>query len=215
MTVNGKRAVYLYHPATARPVPLLVVLDGFDYLRRVRIAQIVDTLIAQERIQPIALALLQNGGSQGRMVEYACSEGTLTFLEKAVLPLAASQMVLLDFHRRPGAHGILGSSMGGLMAVYAALRLPEIFGRALSQSGAFELAGRETAAMQLARWMPRRNVRLWMDVGRLEELLACNRRMRSLLLRRGYKVDYHEYVGGHNPTCWRDDLGSGLEALYG
>jgi enterochelin esterase family protein len=215
MTVNSRRAVYLYQPASVRPVPLLVVLDGFDYLRRVKIVQIVETLIAQQRIQPIALALLQNGGNQGRMVEYACSEITLAFLEKAVLPLAASQLKLLDHHRHPGAHGILGSSMGGLMAVYAALRLPEIFGNALSQSGAFELWGMETAAMQLVRWMPKRDIHLWMDVGRLEELLACNRRMRSLLLKHGYEVGYHEFIGGHNPTCWRDDVGTGLETLYG
>jgi len=215
MTVNGKRSVYLYHPAVTKPVPLVLVLDGIDYLRRVRIAQIVDNLIAQQRIQPVALALLQNGGGQGRMVEYACSEATLGFLKNIVLPLAASQLHLLDLHQHPGAYGILGSSMGGLMAVYAALRLPEIFGCALSQSGAFELGGMETVAMQLVRWMPRPGIRLWMDVGLLEELLDCNRRMHSLLLERGYGVDYHEFVGGHNTTCWRNDLGIGLEALFG
>lgn len=215
MTVNGKRTIYLYQPPVAQPVPLVLVLDGFDYLRRVRITRIVDHLIAQKRIRPIALALAQNGGAQGRMVEYACSEVTLAFLKNTVLPLASSHLNLMDIHQHPGAYGILGSSMGGLMAVYAALRLPEIFGRALSQSGAFELWGSETVAMQLVRFLPQSDIHLWMDVGRLEELLDCNRRMRRLLLRHGYDLRYHEFVGGHNTTCWRDDLGAGLEALFG
>lgn len=215
MTVNGKRTIYLYHPPVAQPVPLVMVLDGFDYLRRVRVTQIVDNLIAQHRIRPIALALLQNSGSQGRMVEYACNEVTLAFLKNAILPLAASHLNLLDIHEHPGAYGILGSSMGGLMAVYAALRLPEIFGRALSQSGAFELWGIETVAMELVRFISRPDIHIWMDIGRLEELLECNRRMRNLLRRHGYDVRYQEFVGGHNTTCWRDDLGAGLEALFG
>ena len=214
MAVHRKRTVYLYQPPVTRPVPLVLVLDGFEYLRRVRIAQIVDNLIAQKRIRPIALALVQNGGVHGRTVEYACSEATLAFLKNMVLPLAASQLNLVDIHKHPGAYGIVGSSLGGLMAVFTALRLPGIFGRAISQSGAFELWGIETVAMQLVRCIQKPDIRLWMDVGHLEELLECNRRMHRLLRSQGYEVGYHEFVGGHNTTSWRDDLGIGLEALF-
>ena len=60
--VGGKRPVWLYQPPTADPVPLVVVWDGGDYYRRGRLTQIVDNLIAQRRIRPIALALVENGG---------------------------------------------------------------------------------------------------------------------------------------------------------
>ena len=42
-------------------MPLLVVYDAQDYLTRGRITQIVDNLIAQGRIEPFAIALLDNG----------------------------------------------------------------------------------------------------------------------------------------------------------
>ena len=97
---------------------------------------IVDNLIAQRRIQPVALAMIDNGGT-ARMVEYACSEASLLFLLSAVLPLAKAQLNLLDITAHPASFGVMGASMGGLMALYTALRLPHIFGRTLCQSGAY------------------------------------------------------------------------------
>ena len=65
MAVGDERTVYLYQPPVKRPVPLVVVYDGPDYLRRGKLATIVDNLIAQKRIRPIALALVQNGALVG------------------------------------------------------------------------------------------------------------------------------------------------------
>ncbi len=81
------RNVYLYHPPVETPVPLLFVYDGYDYLHRARLNVILDNLIAEKRIRPIALAMVQNGGA-ARTIEYSCSESTLGFLMECVLPLA-------------------------------------------------------------------------------------------------------------------------------
>lgn len=213
LAAGRKRLVHLYHPPTDGPVPLLVVYDGSDYLRRGRIAVIVDNLIAQKRIRPLALALVQNGG-QARMIEYACSEATLGFLLQSVLPLARSQLRLTDPVRHPGAYGVLGASMGGLMAVYTALRLPRIFGRAISQAGAFELGDDETILMQMIRHMPKAPVRLWLDVGRMDFLREANRRMQTLLAEKAYSFTYVETGGAHNYTTWRNILGRALETLF-
>ena len=121
--VGGKRPVWLYQPPTPDPVPLVVVWDGGDYYRRGRLTQIVDNLIAQRRIRPIALALVENGGP-ARVVEYACSDATIGFVMECVLPLAAERLRLLDVRTSPGAYGVLGASMGGLMALYLGLRAP-------------------------------------------------------------------------------------------
>jgi len=66
---DGERDVYLYKPHAKGPFPLLVVYDGPDYLQRGRLATMVDNLIADKRIRPIAMAFLQNGRSR-RSVEY-------------------------------------------------------------------------------------------------------------------------------------------------
>jgi len=105
--------------------------------------------------------------------------------------------------------------MGGPMALYAAYRAPEMFGHVLSQSGAFNVLNRDLVVFDLVRQCNPKPLQVWMDVGRYESLVECNRRMNELLALRGYDVTYREYSGGHNYPSWRDDLWRGLELLYG
>lgn len=209
---RGKRAVYLYHPPTREPLPLLVVYDGTDYLRRGKINIIVDNLVAQKRVRPIAMALLANGGQMRRFLEYACSDATLSWLRHEVLPLAQKKLKLAEGR---GAFGVLGASMGGLMAMYTGLRMPEIFGKIISQSCVFEFEGLDCSAVDLIRHAPRQEVKIWMDVGKMEWLLEDNRRMQPLLKEKGYDVTYREIGGAHNYTTWRNSLGEALEAMFG
>jgi enterochelin esterase family protein len=67
----------------------------------------------------------------------------------------------------------------------------------------------------MVKHFPKRDVRIWMDAGKLEWLLYSSRKMHRLLKSKSYDVTYHEYTGGHNYTAWRDDLWRGLEALFG
>lgn len=213
MVAGQKRRLVLYRPAAQEPVPLVLVYDGTDYLRRASLATLVDNLIAQRRIQPIALAMVANGRG-ARMAEYGGSDGTLAFVHEVVLPAAREHLTLIDITEHSGAFGVMGASMGGLMALATGLRLPHIFGRVLSQSGAFYFGSYPTTAAEMVEQVPARPVRIWMDVGRYEGLLDGNRRMHAHLQARGYEVAYREYNAGHNYSAWRDDLWRGLEALY-
>jgi enterochelin esterase family protein len=209
----GQRRVTLYRPPTKERVPLLIVYDGPDYLRRGRLPVIVDNLIAAKRIRPIAMAFLPNGGPH-RGLEYACSDATLAWIEHDVLPLADRELNLRDIKKHPGAFGVLGASFGGLMSVYTGLRLPAIFGRVLSQSPVFETEGRDFVAVDLIRHAPGRP-RIYMDVGRLDFLLEDNRRMIPLLREHGFDLTYHEHGGAHNYTSWRDHVHRGLKIMFG
>jgi len=212
MKFSGKRAVKLYHPPTKERVPLLIVYDGPDYLSRGRLPLIVDNLIAAKRIRPIAMAFLPNGGAR-RGAEYACSDATLAWIEHDVLPLANRELKLLDIKKHPGAFGVLGASFGGLMSVYTGLRLPEIFGRVLSQAAAFEMDGRDFVAVDLIRHSPSRP-RIYMDVGAMDFLLEDNRRMLPLIHEKNFDLTYHEHGGAHNYTSWRDHVHHGLETMF-
>jgi enterochelin esterase-like enzyme len=209
-----ERRVYLYHPPVKEPVPLLVVYDGLDYLRRGRLAEIVDNLIAEKRMRPVAVAFAENGG-EGRAAEYCCSEATLLFLQRQVLPLASREANVVDHEKQPGVHGILGSSAGGIMAMFTGLRLPHIFGKVFAQSGSYQLWEHETNLFAMVRHQPSADLRIWLDVGMLEWpwLLESNRRMHSLLRERGYDVSYREFVAGHCFTAWRNCMWRGLETL--
>jgi enterochelin esterase family protein len=104
--------------------------------------------------------------------------------------------------------------MGGLMALYTGLRLPHIFGKVLSQSGAFFVPELHSVIPDLVRSLPRTTIQVWMDVGKFDFLLAGNREMYALLQERMYVVSYREYSGGHNYTAWRDDVWRGLEKFF-
>ncbi|GAB4446591.1 MAG: alpha/beta hydrolase-fold protein [Anaerolineales bacterium] len=208
-----EREIYFYRPPVKQPVPLLVVYDGQDYLQRARLNVIVDNLIAEGRIQPMAMAFLPSGG-RWRSVEYACSDGTLLWLDQIVLPLAREKLNLLDVKKQPGAWGVLGASLGGTMAFYTGLRMPEVFGKVISQAGAFNIENRNFVVVDLVRHGQARGLEVWMDVGRLDILLEDNRWMYALLQEKGYKATCREFTAGHNYTAWRDDVWRGLEALY-
>ncbi|MFL5348403.1 MAG: alpha/beta hydrolase [Hyalangium sp.] len=220
LAIGATREVVLYEPPVAGPHPLVVVFDGTDYLRRASLATLLDNLILERRMQPVALAMVANGGP-ARTVEYTCSEATLGLLVGKVLPLARQKLQLQDERYNPGVHGVLGASLGGLMALYTGLRLPQIFGRVLSQSGAFAISDNEFAlehyefpVFDLARGASRRQLSVWMDCGVFERLLDGNRRMLPVLQEAGHRVHYWEYPGGHNYSAWRDDVWQGLEWLY-
>ena len=214
LLANGRRSVWLYQPLVSEPVPLVVVFDGSDYLNRGLLPDIVDNLVAQERIRPVAMALIDHGGT-ARGIEYGCNEATVSFVTDLVLPLARSELNLVDPADAPGAFGVLGASAGGRMALFTALSRPDIFGHVLSQSGAFHNGSHESVLFRLIRCCPMLPIKLWMDCGCYERLAGVNRQMVAMLAERGYDVTYREYSGGHNYPAWRNDVWRGLEALYG
>ena len=216
--ISGKkRAIHLYQPPVAEPVPAVVVWDGQDYLNRIHLHYIVDNLIYQKRIKPIALVFIDNGGQYLRTVEYACNDATLAFLMTEVMPLASKELNLIDINRFPGIYGVLGASMGGLMALYTSTRIPHIFGNVISQSGAFSWGNFDMVVFELLQLGEVRPMKIWMDAGvyDLAGLLESNQRMHQLLTLKGYPNTYREYHAGHNYPAWRDDIWRGLETLYG
>src|SRR5262249_9037684 len=147
-------------------------------------------------------------------LEYSCSDGTLLWIDQIILPLANEKLNLLDIKQHPGTYGVLGASLGGTMSMYTGLRMPDIFGKVISQSGAFTIESRDFAVVDLVKHGQAREVNIWMDVGQLEVLLEDNHKMYALLQEKGYSVTYREFCAGHNFTAWRNDLWHGLEAMF-
>ncbi len=211
---NGKRSAWLYQPPVDGPVPLVVVWDGAQYLERIRVHLQVDRLIAEKRIRPIALAMIDSGGPL-RMWEYNCADATLGSVFQLLIPEAQKRLDLIDIKKNPGAFGVMGASMGGLMSLYAGLRCPEVFGSVLSQSGAYDFDGWKPVVWPLLDGLKKLPFKLFMDVGTFEWLLEPNRSLHAMLQSRKMSHEYREFHGGHNSPAWRDDLGYGLEYLWG
>ncbi|MBO3742755.1 alpha/beta hydrolase-fold protein [Actinoplanes flavus] len=221
VTAGGRR-VWRYRPpghtAAAGPYPLLVLLDGDLWGPLLPVAPILDNLIAAGRIPPVVAMLPDGAGHATRSTEYACDPGYAAFL--ASLPSSPAGRDLTAT-TDPARTAIAGQSLGGLMAAFTAVTRPDRFGNVLSQSGAFWWKS-HTPGDEEAEWLTdhlavtkRRPVRWHVEVG-LDEwvTLGPNRRLRDVLLARGYPLTYAEFAGGHDRLCWRERLGEALAALF-
>ncbi|MFW5748536.1 MAG: alpha/beta hydrolase-fold protein [Chloroflexota bacterium] len=215
--IAGKeRAIWLYQPPTTDPVPLLLVYDGNDYRSRAGLVNVVDNLIAQGRMRPVALAMVANKMTV-RMTEYNSGEMIIAFVMRFVLPLARQKLNLIDAATRPGAYGVLGASMGGLMALYTAMRMPHIFGHVVSQSGAFLPFYDDAAPLYrvlIDTFTNQPPLKIWLDVGRYEWLNQANQALQTLLQARGWDVTFHEFSAGHNYTAWANVLELALPTVF-
>ncbi len=208
-----KRRVHLYQPPNTSPVRLMIVYDGQDYLVRTGLPTMVQNLVFQGKIEPVALALIENGGPF-RTMEYTCSEATIGFVLEYLLPAARHALNLVDVKTNPGSYAVCGASYGGLQAMYTAFRAPHVFGCVLSQSGAFSVSGYDYVIWELVKMKETKPLKLFLDCGRYEDLAAANRRMSDLLQEIGYAHLYREYHGGHNYPSWRNELEFGLRYLF-
>jgi enterochelin esterase family protein len=208
----------LYLPAgdpDRRRLPLLVVLDGPDYLRRGRLDRTLDGLIHDRAMAPVAVAFLANAGAS-RGVEYAASDFALRSLTDQVVPAAVDRLGLAPQAAEPGGRGsatILGSSMGGLMALHAAVRRPDVFGQAIVQScGALDAF--DFTLLDWIRVAPPAPVRIWQDAGDFEWLADANDDLASLLRERGYDATYRRGPHGHNQMSWNEQLVEALPRMF-
>jgi enterochelin esterase family protein len=207
--------LYLPHGAAeARQLPLLVVLDGSDYLDRGRLDRTLDGLIAAGDMAPIAVAFLEDAG-EARPSEYGASDLTLSALTERVVPAAVRRLGLPSpaVEGGVGRAAILGSSLGGVMALHAAVRRPDVFGVAIIQSCAVGW-GREWTTEVLARTQPPTPARLWLDVGLLEPLAGPVEDLASRLVERGNQVTFRPFPAGHSQPGWAESLVDALPAMF-
>jgi predicted alpha/beta superfamily hydrolase len=244
--LGNQRDLVVYLPpsyeVSDRRYPVLYMHDGQNLFDRATSYagewQVDETMeaLSQEGLEAIVVGV-PNMGTE-RMVEYnpydnpqegpGRGDAYVAFLVETVKPLVDA-----DFRTRPGpAHtGVMGSSMGGLISLYAGFRHPEVFGLVGAVSPAF---GPGRAIYPFIEEAPARPGRIYMDVGTregagLEEnvhlvggfsrvYMALVRRMRDLLLRKGYRpgedlLYVEERRAFHHESAWARRLPAALRFL--
>ncbi len=223
------RTYSLYTPpgydGQGEALPLVVMFDGGSYHTDNYIPghTIVDNLIAAKKIPPIVVAFVD---SIERQKELNCSQPFAEFLATELVPrIRGERHVSLEAKRTI----VGGMSLGGLMASFCALHHSDVFGNVISQSGAYWYfpecftpptvmstpGGTLTDEFVKA---PRAPVRFYLEAGKFENdvpgnLLAENRRLRDVLLAKGYEVMYSEFSGGHHYVNWRGSFADALMAI--
>lgn len=190
---------------------------------------------AGEIVPPIMVGIYNTGF--GRMDEYAPTRGEFSgwdgercrsrgLLRKYARFVATEVKPYIDAHypTLPGPEhtAVVGSSMGGLAALYMALWHPRVFGGAglLSPSVWWDDFAAVKAVEALKKKLP---VRLWLDTGTAEPGWENLRRLHDALVAKGWSegsaggagdLYYWEDTGaGHNEAAWARRTGPLLKWL--
>ncbi len=237
--LGGSRRVWVYLPpdyaTSSHRYSVLYMHDGqnvFDdatsFAGEWGVDETLDSLHAAGDRGVIVVAV--DHGGDARVDEYSPwptrfgagkGEAYVEFLVKTLKP-----WVDHTYRTLPGrAHtGIAGSSMGGLISFYAALRYPDVFGKAGIFSPAFWIA---PAAYDLAaRSNPHPDVRFFVISGALEGTGEASgvyqrdqQRMVETLVKRGFKPGTNIVAsvaadGKHSEWFWRREFPAAYQWLF-
>jgi enterochelin esterase-like enzyme len=195
--------------------PLLVVLDGPDYVRRASLLRLLARLVDEERVPAHRVALVRPGN---RLETYSASAPYARALTAALDELTG---------RGRGRRVGLGSSLGGLALLHAHRLEPRAFSGLFLQSGSYfrrrtdPQEGRFARFSRIDRFVGTvlnakdraRPVPTTITCGLDEENYANNAAVAQALAAQGYPVNFHAARGGHDWPAWRRALESHLAPL--
>lgn len=219
--LGNRRDVWTYVPAGADPQALLVLFDAHAYVHDVPTPRILDNLVADGLLPPMAALIVGNASPEARGTELPPNPLFARFIAEELMPWAKGQGLAQTARRTV----VAGSSYGGLVSSYLGLTHPELFGNVLSLSGSYWWAPAEEKPGWMQRaWQglpaPVPAVRFYLDAGWFESgrggregILETNRELADILRARGLAVTQRENASGHDYLHWQGALGCGLVAL--
>ncbi|HWB19920.1 MAG TPA: alpha/beta hydrolase-fold protein, partial [Phycisphaerales bacterium] len=213
----------LWHPHgfTMRDhLPLILFLDGPDYVNFAHADHVLANLVASRAIPPCRALFYP---PQKRNEEYSANPGMPDFLTVDLPAALADHCPVPDNYRERFA---IGASLAGLCLLHADFNRPNFFGGLLLQSGSYfqpqsdwmetdfpyflRITGFVHTLLAATR-MPHQHLpALHMTCGLGEENISNNRAMADNLARLRYPVRFVEHPDAHNWTSWQHCLGPGL-----
>lgn len=213
--LNENRKIYVYTPygyESSKEYGLLLVFDGQMYLDTgMNLPIILDSLISNKKIQPIIAVFVDSMDISQRNRDLMCSEMFTHFIENELLPWIKNNYSIT---KNPLKSALLGASLGGMYALYFAIKNPQIFHNVIINSAGFwcdmkKFNDQLDDSDQL-------KLNIYMDYGSLEDtelMKNLNQTYADKLSRVGCQVKLYEFKGGHNYYCWRETIGESLEFL--
>lgn len=194
-----------------------------------------ETLIVNQKISPVILVAVYN--SPDRMIEYtpivdpdhggggaALYEA---FMLKELLPFLEKNYSL---SRRAEERAVVGSSLGGLLALHLGWKLSKEFGLVAAMSPSLWWARRGVITAMAGGKAPDPRPKIWLDGGTLEtdedtnnngipDLIDDLRTLRAVLLAQGFELGkdliYKEVAGArHDEKSWSARIGDVLQEFF-
>lgn len=211
-SLNEVRKIWIYTPSnydsSSHEIGVGIFTDGSEHINILKVKDILDNMIYEKSIKPIIGVFIES--TDNRPKELRCNEKFERFVVCELLPwIKENYKVSQD-----GKDNLIcGFSLGGLTALYLALRHSHIFGNVISQSGAYH-AGLDTIEKEVSNC--KNSLSCYINVGVLEdEKIMINNivKVSNLLKDLSHEVYFDIFKGGHDYLCWGEGLFKGLKSV--
>ncbi len=212
--LNNTRTLRVYTPplynTTATRYPVVLFHDGLEFISLAKANNVLDYLIAQQRLEPVIAVFVPPYSPNVRHQEYAT-----TLQNQFTAFIAQEVMPWVDRRYRtrtdPASRAVLGASDGGNISLWLGYSHSEIFGNVAALSSNAEsnvFAGYQNS--------PRLNLKLYLDMGTYDiaTLITRINALRPILSAKGYTYQYLEWHEGHSWGNWRAHLDNALEYFF-
>jgi enterochelin esterase-like enzyme len=195
---NFSREVTIYIPHGMRmrgKVRFLYVHDGAQAITIGRFLDVLDNLYHYEpHTQKIIVVFVPPMDRHG---EYMMNPKFARWNARTLVPQVEK---FLKVSSTAALRAISGSSLGGLIAVYAALMHPSVFGNVAAQSASFWFD--EKAIIKGYTLKKKLAVKFYIQTGTINDALEGSHEMLKILQQKGYDVTYRETNESHNWANW-------------
>jgi enterochelin esterase-like enzyme len=224
--------IHVYLPpgysASTSGLPAVYFQDGPAYITAGFTTHVLEGMIRDGKIPPLLGIFVTPPNLYlpevpNRTTEYGMNDQYISFFCDELVPWVDARF---RTRREPPGRLVVGASYGGLISATIALRRPDVFGCACSQSGYLSFRG--DALIEECRKAAELPGRYFVDCGTYErrvargivpddegDFLESNRRFRAMMEGRGGDLTYREYPEGHTWGNWRAHLMDALEHFLG
>lgn len=195
-------------------LPTLYITDGQWYIRRGRMAQLLDREIKRGRIKPVVAVFVDNRNPDNLMInrrnsQFFCNPLYVMFFAQELVP-RISQDYPVSLSRDDRV--ILGVSFGGLNSACFGLTAHPTFGGIAMQSPALHPVPK---LQDLYASEEKRPIKIFFSLGSKNDNTSAGRRFRNVLREKGYEMLYKEVPFGHNWDNWKPLLDDMLIYFFG
>jgi predicted alpha/beta superfamily hydrolase len=201
-----------YDASPQTKYPVLYMHDGQMIFVHWRIDELMEPLFAAHQLQPIIVVAIFNGDSQEeRFSDYTPTRDS-KFAKSGNADLYGRMIVeelkpIVDSEYRTASDqantAIGGTSLGGLVSLYLALKYPNTFGKVAVMSPSVWW-DKQMILREVKKLNTKPAQRIWLDIGTEEGsgYIAATKALRDALIAKGWKQDsdlkYFEAKGGEH-----------------
>ena len=216
----------IYIPANYTPLykyNILIASDGKDYFQLGGIPRLADELIDDYEIEGLIIVGVAYKDAFDRRKKYIPSgeqfEDYLRFLVHELVPYLDDEYSTYCLGQ---SRGLIGDSMAATVSLLAAIKYPNIFGKAILHSPYVD----ELVMERVENAQDYKNLSIYHVIGTdedevvtldktVKDFLTPNRQMHTLMVNMGYNTFYEEFEGNHTWKYWKPDLKRALIENFG